>query len=132
MIEAVRRRAEFLLGGPVVVAQYLSQRIGDGARDLASAVARERRNARFVGEMTVRAVQRSRSSGPTRVVVPPPDSPASVTGPLTPSGCAHLGVAEIVAAIPAMSPAQRTALLAEERRGRNRSRVVHLLEQLGA
>jgi hypothetical protein len=41
-------------------------------------------------------------------------------------------VAELVSAIPAMSPDQRRALLEEERAGRNRTRVVQLLEQLGA
>lgn len=132
MIESVRRRAEFVIGGPVVLAQYLVQRIGDGVRDAATAVGRERRNARVVGEMAVRAVQRSRSAGRAGVVAPGPTSRTSVDARAVASGFAHLGVAELVAAIPAMSPDQRRALLDEERAGRNRSRIVQLLEQLGA
>lgn len=132
MIETVRRRAEFLLGGSLVIIQHLAQRIEDGARDAASAVGRERRNARFVGEMTVRALQRTRGAESTGVAVSAPVSPIPVESRPTASGVAHLGVAELVSAIPAMSPDQRRALLAEERAGRNRTRVVQLLEQLGA
>jgi len=132
VIESVRRRAEFVIGGPVVLVQYLVQRIGDGARDAATALGRERRNARVVGEMAVRAVQRSRGDGRTGVVAPEPVSRAPVDARPVASGFAHLGVAELVAAIPAMSPDQRRALLDEERAGRNRSRIVQLLEQPGA
>jgi len=132
MIESVRRRAEFVIGVPVVLAQYLVQRIGDGARDAAAAVGRERRNARVVGEMAVLAVRRSRSAGSAGVAAQGPNARPSFDDRAVPSGCAHLGVVELEAAIPAMSPDQRRALLAEERSGRNRSRIVHLLEQLGA
>lgn len=133
MIESVRRRTEFLVGGPVVLLQFVVQRIGDGARDAATALGRERRNARVVGELAVRAVQRSRSAGGSnRIVAPPPTARTSVDVREVASGFAHLGVAELVSAIPAMSSDQRRALLAEERAGRNRSRIVHLLEHLGA
>ena len=132
MIESVRRRAEFVIGGPVVLLQYLAQRIGDAARDAATTVDRERRNARFVGEMAVRAVQRSRVAGSTNVVASGPGARTSVDARAVATEFAHLGVGELVSAIPAMSPDQRSALLAEERAGRNRSRIVELLEQLGA
>jgi len=132
MIESVRRRAEFVVGAPVVLLQYLAQRIGDGVRDAASAVGRERRNARVVGEMAVHAMQRSRAAGGAGVVATGPDARTSVDARAVASEFAHLGVGELVSAIPAMSPDQRSALLAEERAGRNRSRIVELLEQLGA
>ena len=132
MIESARRRAEFVIGAPVLLFQHLAQRIGDGARDVATAVGRERRNARVVGEMAVRAVQRSRSAGATGVVASRPSAPAPAEARAIASGFAHLGVAELELAIPAMSTEQRSALLAEERAGRNRSRIVQLLEQFGA
>ena len=134
MIDGVRRRAEFLAGVPLVVAQHLVQRFGDGAHDVRSALQRERRNARFIGELTVTSLRRSRTgsgrAAAAPVQTPPPSVQPVAAAPV--SGHAHLGVAELLSAIPAMSAEERATLLQEERAGRNRSRVVELLESLGA
>lgn len=131
-MSGLRRRAEFLVGAPLLLAQHLSQRVVDSLRDVSSAVRRERLNARFVGELTVRTLLRSPTSAPARPPTTVSRTVHSTIGAQSPADHAHLGVAELLAAIPAMAPDQRSALLAEERAGRNRTRVIDLLEQLGA
>lgn len=138
-MEGVRRRLEFLVGVPLVAAQYAAQRAADAIKDSSAVVRRERRNARLVGELTVRAVLARRG---TRVAPGPRtgDAASATVSPIgdPPSSGAsfgrygHLGVAELLAAIPAMSPDERRALLAEERTGRKRSRVIEQLERPSA
>jgi hypothetical protein len=132
MINEIRRRAEFLAGAPLVVVQHLSQRIQDGFRDAGTALHRERRNARFIGEMTVRAVRHARSVGASIAPAVAIAEPLASATAVSQTEHDHLGVAELIAAIPEMSAGERTVLLAAERAGRNRTRIITLLEQLGA
>ena len=132
LIDGLRRRTEFLVGVPILIGQHVGQRAVDALRDSRAYIERERRNARVIGEFTVRSVASRRTSSMRPVegrTIPEPTAsnpPASVQV----GQYAHLGVADLLAAIPTLSIDERRALLADELAGPRRTRVIDLLEDL--
>lgn len=137
VMEGLRHRVEFLAGVPLVIAQVAIQRGADALRDTTGAVRRERRNARFVGEFAVRTTlqgwlsRRSSTGRPWSTVVAGAPHDRSST-PSSDERFSHLGVADLLEAIPSMNPEERRSLLDAERVGRRRTRVIELLERLDA